>query len=120
MWTIRSASKLIHSANVIVAFLIIGSCGGHRPRIRPAISCLGAFWTPAATARGRVRHAGVQKPAQKQTWGVPNDASGPETGHQFSWSYKMTRLQRSDPASRDRSWERTARVKAWRERTAPY
>src|SRR6266436_8769762 len=28
----------------------------------PAISCLGAFWTPAATARGRVRHAGVQKP----------------------------------------------------------
>jgi hypothetical protein len=27
-----------------------------------AISCLGAFWTPAATARGRVRHAGVQKP----------------------------------------------------------
>src|SRR5713101_9985257 len=64
MWTIRSASKLIHSANVIVAFLIIGSCGGHRPRIRPAISCLGAFWTPAARARGRVRHAGVQKPAQ--------------------------------------------------------
>ena len=35
-----------------------------RPRIRPAISCLGAFWTPAARARGRVRHAGVQKPAQ--------------------------------------------------------
>jgi hypothetical protein len=34
------------------------------PRIRPAISCLGAFWTPAARARGRVRHAGVQKPAQ--------------------------------------------------------
>src|SRR6266581_9520257 len=33
----------------------------------PAISCLGAFWTPAATARGRVRHAGVQKPAQKLT-----------------------------------------------------
>ena len=28
----------------------------------PAISCLGAFWTPAARARGRVRHAGVQKP----------------------------------------------------------
>ena len=33
----------------------------------PATSCLGAFWTPAATARGRVRHAGVQKPAQFQT-----------------------------------------------------
>src|ERR1700716_3578302 len=33
----------------------------------PAISCLGAFWTPAATARGRVRHAGVQKPAQIRT-----------------------------------------------------
>ena len=30
----------------------------------PATSCLGAFWTPAATARGKVRHAGVQKPAQ--------------------------------------------------------
>jgi hypothetical protein len=29
---------------------------------RPATSCLGAFWTPAATACGRVRHAGVQKP----------------------------------------------------------
>jgi integrase len=26
----------------------------------PATSCLGAFWTPAATARGKVRHAGVQ------------------------------------------------------------
>src|SRR3982074_2991928 len=29
-----------------------------------ATSCLGAFWTPATTARGRGRHAGVQKPAQ--------------------------------------------------------
>src|ERR1700676_997424 len=28
----------------------------------PATSCLGAFWTPAARARGRGRHAGVQKP----------------------------------------------------------
>src|SRR5229473_5080078 len=36
----------------------------------PAISCLGAFWTPAATARGRVRHAGVQKPAHERTHGV--------------------------------------------------
>jgi len=33
----------------------------------PATSCLGAFWTPAATARGRARHAGVQKPAQQET-----------------------------------------------------
>jgi hypothetical protein len=32
-----------------------------------AISCLGAFWTPDATARGSVRHAGVQKPAQQRT-----------------------------------------------------
>jgi hypothetical protein len=28
----------------------------------PNVPCLGAFWTPAATARGRGRHAGVQKP----------------------------------------------------------
>src|SRR6202022_620422 len=33
----------------------------------PTTSCLGAFWTPAATARGRVRHAGVQKPAHDRT-----------------------------------------------------
>ncbi|MGA2996390.1 hypothetical protein, partial [Bradyrhizobium sp.] len=33
----------------------------------PATSCLGAFWTPAATARGTVRYAGVQKPAQHET-----------------------------------------------------
>jgi hypothetical protein len=29
--------------------------------------CAG-FWTPAATARGTVRHAGVQKPAQEETF----------------------------------------------------
>jgi hypothetical protein len=28
----------------------------------PATSCLGAFWTPAATACGTLRHAGIQKP----------------------------------------------------------
>src|SRR3984893_9031610 len=32
----------------------------------PSTSCLGAFWTPAATARGRGRRAGVQKPAQSR------------------------------------------------------
>src|SRR3979490_2757596 len=41
----------------------------------PAISCLSAFWTPAATARGRVRHAGVQKPAHSRT----SDTSRPPT-----------------------------------------
>jgi hypothetical protein len=30
----------------------------------PRLRALGAFWTPPATGRGRVRHAGVQKPAQ--------------------------------------------------------
>jgi hypothetical protein len=30
----------------------------------PATSCLGAFWTPAASVRGTSPHAGVQKPAQ--------------------------------------------------------
>jgi hypothetical protein len=38
----------------------------HHPRICPAISCLGAFWTPAATVRGWVRHAGVKKTAQRR------------------------------------------------------
>src|SRR5450755_821425 len=33
----------------------------------PATSCLGAFRAPAAAARGRVRHVGVQKPAQERT-----------------------------------------------------
>src|ERR1700676_89996 len=33
----------------------------------PATSCLGAFWTRAAIARGKVRHAGVQNPAQIRT-----------------------------------------------------
>jgi hypothetical protein len=33
----------------------------------PATSCLGAFWTPAAIACGKVRHAGLQKPAQQAT-----------------------------------------------------
>jgi hypothetical protein len=32
-----------------------------------AISCLGAFRTPAAAARGKRRHAGVRKPAQFPT-----------------------------------------------------
>src|SRR5712691_608550 len=34
----------------------------------PATSCLVPFWTPAATARGTVPHAGVQKPAQDRTY----------------------------------------------------
>src|SRR6266849_4181048 len=42
----------------------------------PAISCLGAFWTPAATARGRVRHAGVQKPAQQETHALHQKSGG--------------------------------------------
>jgi hypothetical protein len=32
-----------------------------------AISCLGAFRTPAARARGWSRHSGVRKPAQQET-----------------------------------------------------
>jgi hypothetical protein len=33
----------------------------------PATSCLGAFWTPAASACGQARPPGVQKPAQEPT-----------------------------------------------------
>jgi hypothetical protein len=47
---------------------------------RDFVPCAG-FWTPAATARGRVRHAGVQKPAQEHrfdrrpvTSGLPQQA----------------------------------------------
>ena len=34
----------------------------------PATSCLGAFWTPAARARGASRDPGVQKPAQERAY----------------------------------------------------
>jgi hypothetical protein len=37
--------------------------GGAPP---PAISCLGAFPTPAARSRGAARHAGVRKPAHER------------------------------------------------------
>ena len=40
----------------------------------PAISCLGAFRTPAAAARGWSRHSGVRKPAQQRT--LPSHAVG--------------------------------------------
>ena len=43
----------------------------------PATSCLGAFWTPAATARGRVRHAGVQKPEHLRTYRNQNRPKRP-------------------------------------------
>src|SRR5262249_56791404 len=33
-----------------------------------AISCLGAFWTPAASVGGGLVIAGVQKPAQTRPW----------------------------------------------------
>jgi hypothetical protein len=36
------------------------------PRPLPAISCLGAFRTPAVTPRGQACHAGVRKPAQNR------------------------------------------------------
>jgi hypothetical protein len=36
----------------------------------PAISCLGAFQTPAVRAWGRSRHAGIRKPAQNRKWSV--------------------------------------------------
>jgi hypothetical protein len=32
----------------------------------PATSCLGAFWSPAASARRQSRHPGDQKPAQQR------------------------------------------------------
>ena len=41
----------------------------------PATSCLGAFRPPAATGRGRGRHAGVQKPAHVQTQAMQQTAS---------------------------------------------
>jgi hypothetical protein len=34
----------------------------------PATSCLGAFWSPAASARGQSCHRGDQKPAQEETY----------------------------------------------------
>jgi hypothetical protein len=40
----------------------------HRCCSPPAISCLGAFRTPAAGAPGWSRHPGVRKPAQKATF----------------------------------------------------
>src|SRR5467141_4137383 len=50
----------------------------------PEISCLGAFWTPAATARGRVRYAGVQKPAQFPPPARPPGHSPEEGGSRAS------------------------------------
>src|ERR1700731_4344188 len=41
----------------------------------PAISCFGAFWTPAARARGECRHPGVQKPAHNRTHAAQQTAS---------------------------------------------
>ena len=40
----------------------IALAAARRPNL-PATSCPGAFWTPAAGARGAARDAGVQKPA---------------------------------------------------------
>src|ERR1700704_3202053 len=59
------SEKLRHSNQV--PRLNLRSARGTAGAPLPAISCLGAFWPPAATARGRVRHAGVQKPAQVRT-----------------------------------------------------
>ena len=42
----------------------------HRCCSPPAISCLGAFRTPAAGARGWSRHPGVRKPAHRQTCNI--------------------------------------------------
>ena len=39
---------------------------GARSALHPAISCLGAFRTPAVSARGGLRHAGIRKPAQNR------------------------------------------------------
>src|SRR6266702_1548250 len=59
--------KITRHSN-LVPRLNLRSARGTTGAPLPAISCLGAFWTPAATARGRVRHAGVQKPAQDRTY----------------------------------------------------
>jgi hypothetical protein len=39
----------------------------------PATSCLGAFWSPAASARGQSRHPGDQKPAQLAEVSYPSN-----------------------------------------------
>src|SRR6266481_4240185 len=62
-YTLRKITR--HSNQV--PRLNLGSARATAGAPLPAISCLGAFWTPAATARGRVRHAGVQKPEQERT-----------------------------------------------------
>ncbi len=51
----------------------IALAAARRPNL-PATSCPGAFWTPAAGARGTSRDAGVQKPAQDRrsfAWHTP-------------------------------------------------
>src|SRR5712671_3733960 len=63
-YTLRKITR--HS--IQVPWLNLRSARGTAGAPLPAISCLGAFWTPAATARGTARHAGVQKPAQEPTW----------------------------------------------------
>src|SRR5258705_9560313 len=57
----------LKSHQINVPRLNLHSARGTAGAPLPAISCLGAFWTPAATARGRARHAGVQKPAHEET-----------------------------------------------------
>lgn len=41
-----------------------------RCALRPAISCLGAFRTPAVSMWGWLRHAGIRKPAQFRSSGT--------------------------------------------------
>ena len=48
----------------ITYWLTLHSARGTAGAPLPALSCLGAFRTPAAAAHGLHRHAGIRKPAQ--------------------------------------------------------
>ena len=56
----------------------------------PATSCLGAFWTPAARARGAPRDADVQKPAQE-----PSFIRGAATGRKRPAALSYVRRARA-------------------------
>jgi hypothetical protein len=51
------------------------ACGTTAALPSDAISCLGAFQTPAAGAYGQISAAGVRKPAQEATYAVQQTCS---------------------------------------------
>jgi hypothetical protein len=113
---------LVHFQSHELQFAHDGPSGTrHCCRPHPAISCLGAFRTPAASARGQARHPGVRKPAQNTDIG--RASSEPLNWPARPWSeLRSSRqaLQHTDECSRHAEHcvkrRQGARARSWRYR----